>query len=155
MTSPEGEGGWIAKSFTRARVIGMYVGRVALGDKSFDLPVVLNRTQVLAGFAGLLVTGIAWVIGKVFGVAGPLAWTCAALTVAVVVVFRFVPTPERGAAFFLEGYAKAAWGLLPFTSTMKSSRRRPPRRRTVHVAVRMRMNQPVREHDPARHLYEG
>jgi hypothetical protein len=154
MTSPEG-GGWIAKSFTRARVIGMYVGRVALGDKSIDLPVVLNRTQLGALVIGLLVTAVAWVVGKVLGIAGPLAWTFAALTVAVVVMMRFVPTPERGAAFYLEGYLRAARGLLPFASTMKSSRRRPARRRTVHVALRMRENQPVREHAAARHLYEG
>ncbi|SLE83276.1 Uncharacterised protein [Mycobacteroides abscessus subsp. massiliense] len=155
MTAPHEGGGWIARSFTRARILGMYLSRVTLGDKSFELPVILNKTQLGAAFTGALISGLFYVAGAVFGIGGQLLTVSLVLTAAAVIGLRFVPTPERGVPYFLEGYARTAWAALPFTSTMRSSRPRPPRRRTHHVVLRMRENPPLAEQRPARHLYEG
>lgn len=154
MTAPN-EGGWIARSFTRARVLGMYLSRLTLGDKSFELPVILNKTQLGAGFMGVLISGVFYVIGAAFGIGGQLLAVSLVLTVVAVIGLRFVPTPERGVPYFLEGYVRAAWGALPFTSNVRSSRQRPPKRRRHHVVLRLRENPPLAEQSPARHLYEG
>ncbi len=142
MTSPaDPTGGWVARSFTRARVVGTYLARIPLGDKSFDLPAVLNRAQLLAAAAGALVTLLAWAVGSTLGIAAWLTWPAVIITAVIVVAIKFAPVPDRGAALFVGGYSRMILSGLPFASTHESSRPRPGRRdRTASASMRMQFH---------------
>ncbi|WP_162625644.1 hypothetical protein, partial [Mycolicibacterium llatzerense] len=129
MTSPaDPTGGWVARSFTRARVLGTYLARIPLGDKSFDLPAVFNRAQLLAAGVGALMTLAAWALGSMLGIASWLTWPIVVVTVAVVIAIKFAPVPDRGSALFVGGYARMLFSALPFASTQESSVPRDRRR---------------------------
>lgn len=114
-------GGWVARSFTRARVLGTYLARVPLGDKSFDLPAVLNRAQLLAAGVGALVAVAAWGVGAALGIGGWLAWPVVVITSVIVIAIKFAPVPDRGASLFVGGYSRMLLSGLPFASTHQSS----------------------------------
>ncbi|APA78461.1 hypothetical protein BB737_16700 [Mycobacterium avium subsp. hominissuis] len=139
MTSPlDPTGGWVARSFTRARVLGTYLARIPLGDKSFDLPAVFNRAQLLAAAVGSLAALAAWAVGSMLGIASWLTWPVIVLTVVVIIAIKFAPVPERGAALFVGGYARMIFSGLPFASTHESSVPQD-RRRHRPMAASMQM----------------
>lgn len=130
--------GWVARSFTRARVMGTYLARIPLGDKSFDLPAVLNRAQLLAAVCGAIIAVIAWGVGTILGLGAWLCWPVAAVTAVIVIAIKFAPVPDRGASLFIGGHVRMALARLPFASTHESSvarhRRRP---HTVRASMRI------------------
>lgn len=125
----EPPGGLVARSFTRARVLATYVARVPLGDKSFDLPAVLSRAQLLVAATGAITALAAWAVGAALGITGWLVTPVLLATVVAVVAVKFSAVPDRGAALFLGGHARMllAAALGPLASTRQSST--PPRRR--------------------------
>ncbi|ETZ55302.1 hypothetical protein MAHJHV58_00120 [Mycobacterium avium subsp. hominissuis] len=118
-------GGWVARSFTRARVLGTYLARIPLGDKSFDLPVVLNRAQLLVGAVGAIAAVAAYVIGSALGAAAAMTWPVAVATVATMVGVGFAPVPERGVTLYVGGYARMLVSALPLAAARESSIRTP------------------------------
>lgn len=142
MSTPEGPaGGWVARSFTRARVVGTYLARIPLGDKSFDLPAVLNRAQLLAAAGGGLVALLAWAVGSTLGIAAWLTWPVVIVTTVIVVAIKFAPVPDRGAALFVGGYSRMIFSALPFASTHECSRPHQGRRdRTTSASMRMQFH---------------
>lgn len=143
MTEPFDQPGWLARTFTRARVLSVHMARIPFGDKTFDLPVVLNRTQLSVAAIGALLAMLAFGVGSVFGVAAWTTWPVVILTLVAVVGLGLSSAPDRGAMLYLEGYARTPWAALPFTSTVSSSRRRPPRRRAGRYRVDMVLHPPV------------
>jgi hypothetical protein len=144
MTEPVSQSGWIARTFTRARVLGVHLARIPFGDKSFDLPVVFSRTQLTAAAVGGFTALIAFAIGSKLGIAAWTTWPVVIATFAVVIGLGFSSAPDRGAGLMLEGYTRMAWAALPFTSSVSSSRRRPKRQRgPQRIQVRMQMHPPI------------
>lgn len=151
MSDPGQQSNWVARTFTRARVMGVHLARIPFGDKSLELPVVLNRTQLLAAAIGTLVALPAFGIGSVIGHPGWTTWPVVALTVLAVVALGFSSAPDRGAGLFVEGYARLAWSRLVRSSAVSSSRSRPPRRGGQQsYAVTMTMHAPARSGSEAR-----
>lgn len=122
MSAPSPQSSWVARTFTRARVMGVHMARIPFGDKSFELPVVLNRTQLLAATIGLLAALPAFGIGSIIGHPGWTTWPIAILTLVVVVGLGFTSAPDRGAGLFLEGYLRLAWSRVHRGSAATSSR---------------------------------
>lgn len=113
--------GWIARTFTRARVVGVHVARIPFGDKSFELPIVLSRVQLGALGIGTGAAVLAYVIGLPFGVSGWLMWPVLIIMAAAVVALGYSSAPDRGVMLTLEGYARMVWAGLPLTRSESSS----------------------------------
>lgn len=122
MTEPSPQTSWVARTFTRARVMGVHLARIPFGDKSVELPVVLNRTQLLAASIGVLVALPAFGIGSIIGHPGWTTWPVAIVTLVAVVGLGFTSAPDRGAGLFLEGYLRLAWSRIHRGSAATSSR---------------------------------
>ncbi len=142
MTTANGPStGWVARSFTRARVLGTYLARIPLGDKSFDLPAVFNRAQLLTAAAGAIVAVAAWGVGSTLGIGAWLTWPVVIVTVVLVIAIKFAPVPDRGASLFIGGYLRMLVSWLPFGSTRETSVRRPyGREETVSASMRVRFH---------------
>lgn len=113
--------GWVARTFTRARVVGVHVARIPFGDKSFELPIVLSRVQLAALGIGTVAAVLAYMIGSSFGVAGWLVWPVLIIMAAAVVALGYSSAPDRGVMLTLEGYARMVWAGLPLTRSESSS----------------------------------
>ncbi len=145
MTEPSPQTGWVARTFTRARVMGVHLARIPFGDKSVELPVVLNRTQLLAATIGVLVALPAFGIGSMIGHPGWTTWPVAIATVVAVVGLGFTSAPDRGAGLFLEGYLRLAWSKIYRGSAATSSRPKASGRSDKEsYAVTMTMHAPPR-----------
>ncbi|PQM49152.1 hypothetical protein C1Y40_00614 [Mycobacterium talmoniae] len=143
MTEPLPHPGWIARTFTRARVMATHLARIPLGDKSFELPFVFSRVQLAAVLTGAVAALVAFGVGSLFGIAAWTTWPVLILTLAATVALGFSSAPDRGVAIALEGYARMVWVALPFTSSITSSRRRSARPRPERITVAMRLHPPV------------
>lgn len=145
MTEPVSQPGWIARTFTRARVMGGHIARIPFGDKSFELPFVLSRVQLTTLATGGFAAMIAFAIGSQLGIAAWLTWPVVLVTLAIMVALGFSSAPDRGAGLAAEGYARMLWARLPFVSSISSSRPRSASRgikRTDHITVRMALHEP-------------
>ncbi|MEN4464199.1 hypothetical protein VXE65_19350 [Mycolicibacterium conceptionense] len=145
MTEPVPQAGWIARTFTRARVMGVHIARIPFGDKSFELPFVLSRVQLTALAMGGFCAMIAFAIGTKLGIAAWLTWPVVLLTLAIMVALGFSSAPDRGAGLAAEGYARMLWTRVPFVSSVSSSRSRAESRevkRTDHITLRMALHEP-------------
>lgn len=144
MTEPVSQPGWIARTFTRARVLGVHIARIPFGDKSFDLPVVLSRVQLSALLIGGLCAMLAFAVGSKLGVAGWTTWPVVVVTLVVVVALSFSSAPDRGAGLALEGYARILWARMPLVSSVSSSRPRAANRthkRREQIRMQMRLHE--------------
>jgi hypothetical protein len=152
MTVPtDPTGGWVARSFTRARVLGTYLARIPLGDKSFDLPAVLNRAQLLAAGVGALAALAAWGVGMTLGIGGWLTWPVLVITAVIVVAIKFAPVPDRGASLFVGGYARMILSVFPSASTHESSVPRDRgQARTMNASMHMVFRYSTRDRRPER-----
>ena len=139
MVTDDPAGGVVARSFTRARVLGTYLARVPLGDKSFDLPAVLSRAQLLVAATGVIGAALAWAVGSAWGIAAWLVTPVLVVTVVAVVAVKFSAVPDRGTAVFLGGYARMlAAAVGPLASTRQSSAAgRRGQRRPVAASVQL------------------
>lgn len=113
--------GWVARTFTRARVVGVYVARIPFGDKSFELPIVLSRVQLGALGIGTAAAVVAYVIGSSLGIAAWLVWPVLIIMAGAVVALGYSSAPDRGVMLTLEGYARMVWAGLPLTRSEASS----------------------------------
>ncbi|ART74378.1 hypothetical protein BTO20_37810 (plasmid) [Mycobacterium dioxanotrophicus] len=145
MTEPVSQPGWIARTFTRARVLGVHLARIPFGDKSFDLPIVLSRVQLTVLGIGVFCGIVAFAVGSKLGIAAWLTWPVAVVTLAVMVALGFSSAPDRGAGLAAEGYARMLWVRLPFVSSISSSRPRSASRniqRTQRIRMSMQLHEP-------------
>ena len=136
MTAPQEHGGsWVARTFTRARNWGGVLARIPLGDKSFDLPFVLKRTQVWALVLGAIAATLAYNAGAAFGIAAWTTWPVVVVTVIMTAWLGLSNVPDRGAAVTLEGFARAATTTLRMSAGIASSRTRPEKDRESFAMV--------------------
>ncbi|MGD9622319.1 MAG: hypothetical protein AB7G47_20035 [Mycolicibacterium sp.] len=134
MTSPTDDSGWIAKTFTRARVMSTRLARIPFGDKSIDLPMVFTRTQLAVAGVGAVIGVLAYGVGSVLGIASWTTWPVVIVTLVAVIGVGFSSVPARGGLFFIEGYLRALWLKLPLTRSTLSSRP-PDERRSMGTTV--------------------
>lgn len=129
MSTPADESGWVAKTFTRARVLSTRLARIPFGDKSIDLPMVLTRTQLAVAGVGAVIGVLAYAVGAVLGIAAWTTWPVVIVTLVAVIGVGYSAVPARGGLFFIEGYLRALWHKLPFTSATVTSVPRDERRK--------------------------
>lgn len=128
MSAPLDDSGWIAKTFTRARVMSTRLARIPFGDKTIDLPMVFSRTQLAVAGVGAVIGVVAYAVGAVLGIAAWTTWPVVIATLVAVIGVGFSSVPARGGLFFIEGYLRALWHRLPLTRSTLSSRPADERR---------------------------
>lgn len=136
MTSPN-QGGWVARTFTRARVVSRKLTRIPFSDRTLELPFTFNRVQLWASLFGLFFVVAAWGVGSVLGAAKAFTFGAMMIVAVVLIALGRLPIPERGAGMYIEGYLRALWLTLPFASRRTSSRGRPDRSARERMAFAM------------------
>lgn len=136
MSGPN-QSSWVARTFTRARVVSRKLTRIPFSDQTLELPFTFNRVQLWATLFGLFFVVAAWGVGSALGAAKAFTFGAAMIVAVVIIALGRLPIPERGAGMYIEGYLRALWLALPFTNRRTSSRERPERSTREHLAFAM------------------
>ncbi len=137
MSAPQPGGPWVARAFTRARKFQRVLLR-PFGNNALELPFEVTFRQVAVAIVGTVTAVVVGITASQLGFGAWPGWVVGAVVALIVVVLTVAPVPNEGGYEYVEGFMRASWLAMPFTSSRTSSRPNPRSVKTKeHLAARV------------------